>query len=294
MATALQCPECGFKHRLAAIGDRSVFPCSSCGRQLKVPQEYRPASVPAANGGSTGGSAAAGAGRRAGTRTAPRRPKHQVGAAPMRLPVRILLWVVAFVLGAVVVRALAKWTGFAGGDTFFDLLIDGSIGTYLRLFALVPVWALFATLLATALIDGPRAWARRRSGSGSGRMGASAAASAAAAAGGAGAAKARRPARVPKAGPKDVPAGAAAGAGAVRATQRSIPRRDAPAATAKPRPPVPTPEPEPTLVVPPPAARTAAAPVVGSEPADDPDAELAARVAAGQRPRRIPRRGDGS
>ena len=142
----------------------------------------------------------------------------------MRLPVRILLWVVAFVLGALVVRFLAKITGFAGGDTFFDLLIDGSVGTYLRLFALVPVWALFATLFATAFIDGPRALgpaqAPARTSSPSGSHGR--------------AARARRPEsaaprrRAPAQGlPPD-----AAAAGTRGSRERSIPRREpAPVAT---------------------------------------------------------------
>ena len=30
MGVALQCPECGFKHRLDAVGDREVFPCARC------------------------------------------------------------------------------------------------------------------------------------------------------------------------------------------------------------------------------------------------------------------------
>jgi len=125
MGVALQCPECGFKHRLDAVGDRSVFPCAQCARELKVPAEYRTGATPVANG--AGSRAAA---PKPAARTAARpRPKHRVGANPMRLPVRILLWVVAFVIAAVVVRFLAKATGFAGGDTFFDLLIDGSIGT---------------------------------------------------------------------------------------------------------------------------------------------------------------------
>jgi hypothetical protein len=277
MATALQCPDCGCKHRLDAIGDRAVFECSKCGRQLKVPQQYRPSTAPSKNGGSTSAPRPVGGSARSAPRTAAKpRPKHQVGANPMRLPVRILLWVVAFVLGAVVVRTLAKWTGFAGGDTFFDLLIDGSFGTYLRLFALVPVWALFATIFATLMIDGPRIWANRSRGAVSGT---------------AAAPRAPRPKPAPGAasgsGVSAVApgAGAAAGAGAVRATQRTIPRREPKAS--------PMPEPPPVA---PPVTKTAVVPVATapSESVDDPAAEYAARAAAGQRPRRIPRRGAGS
>ena len=37
MAPVLQCPECGTKHPLGDIGERTAFPCTGCGRQLKVP-----------------------------------------------------------------------------------------------------------------------------------------------------------------------------------------------------------------------------------------------------------------
>jgi hypothetical protein len=205
----------------------------------------------------------------------------------MRLPVRILLWVVAFVLGALVVRFFAKVTGFAGGDTFFDLLIDGKLTTYLRLFALVPVWALFATLFATAMIDGPRAWASRRNGQPSATAGASAAT--------AGARRPKpRPAPAPSASPAAKGAAVAAGAAAARSA-RSIPRRE-PAPVAVPGPkatPVPAarmPDPPPVAPV---VAKTAAVPAA-TERADDAALDFGARAASGQRPRRIPRRGVGS
>ncbi|HTD49812.1 MAG TPA: hypothetical protein VK771_04390 [Acidimicrobiia bacterium] len=37
MAPVLLCPECGTKHPLNGIGSRSAFPCTGCGRTLKVP-----------------------------------------------------------------------------------------------------------------------------------------------------------------------------------------------------------------------------------------------------------------
>ncbi len=268
MGVALQCPECGFKHRLDAIGDRAVFPCAQCARELKVPAEYR-VSAPAAPDGANGAATRSKPPARTAAGT---RPKHRVGATAMRLPVRILLWVLAFVLGAVVVRFLAKVTGFAGGDTFFDLLIDGSIGTYLRLFALVPVWALFSTLFATALIDGPRVWARRRAGLGSAPSGSTAVP--------------RRP--KPSAAPTPKP-------GAER-DARSIPRREpAPVATPGPKAlPAPSRLPDPPPVAPV-VAKTAAVPVAGAlGDVDDDAADFGARAASGQRPRRIPRRGAGS
>jgi hypothetical protein len=279
MGVALQCPECGFKHRLDAVGDRDVFACAQCGRELKVPAAYR-ADTPAPNG--NGGRP----GRAAGRSPARPQPKRQVGATQMRLPVRILLWVVAFVLGALIVRFLAKATGFAGGDTFFDLLVDGSVGTYVRLLALVPVWALFATILATAFIDGPRVWARRRAGVAS--SGANAVS--------------RGPGRVRV--PPTAAAGAAgagaAGAASAKRPSRTIPRREpAPVATPGPRAPSsPARLPDPPPVSPA-VTRTAAMPAAAADididlNAEEPVSEFSARAAAGQRPRRIPRRGEAS
>jgi hypothetical protein len=37
VAPVLLCPECGTKHPLNGLGSRSAFPCSGCGRTLKVP-----------------------------------------------------------------------------------------------------------------------------------------------------------------------------------------------------------------------------------------------------------------
>jgi len=192
------------------------------------------------------------------------------------------------VIAAVVVRFLAKATGFAGGDTFFDLLIDGSIGTYLRLFALVPVWALFATLFATAFIDGPRAWARHRAGLASSPSGATAVP------------RGPKPTGTPKPAPRAKAAAAGAGAGAAvaagaKGASRSIPRRE-PAPVAAPAPkatPAPARLPDPPPVAPV-VAKTAAVPVAGARGDAEDDADFGARAASGQRPRRIPRRGTGS
>ena len=170
MAPALQCPACGFKHRLDAVADTPVFPCARCSRQLKVPGQFRhdaePGSVvrpaPSRTAGASGPTTAA-SGRPRSSSSSPRssikgwRP----AGTPMRLPVRILLWVIAFILSALIVRSFAKWTGIAGSQQVLDSMIDKGFGTYFRLFILVPIWGLFATLLATALIDGPGWWARR-------------------------------------------------------------------------------------------------------------------------------------
>lgn len=184
MATALQCPACGFKHRLDSVADTPVFPCSRCSRQLKLPSQYRAgAGAPSTPRGppepgpatpSVGGSARIDNARidnargvEAGVRprtTAPasRRAKPQsVGNGTVRLPLRILAWVVAFVFGALVVVQLSRWTGFVGGNDFVDVMIGGDLWVYVRLALLIPVWALVATVFATAFIEGPGWWSRR-------------------------------------------------------------------------------------------------------------------------------------
>ncbi len=184
MATALQCPACGFKHRLDSVADTAVFPCSRCSRQLKLPSQYRAgASAPSTprrsreSGPATprvGGTARVETARvdnprdafaRARPRTAApaaQRAKSQsIGNGMVRLPLRILAWVVAFVLGALVVVQLSRWTGFVGGNDFVDVMIGGDFLVYIRLALLIPVWALFATAFATAFIEAPGWWSRR-------------------------------------------------------------------------------------------------------------------------------------
>jgi hypothetical protein len=149
VSTALQCPSCGYTHRLDAIGDVAVFQCSNCSRVLKVPEQLRSA-----------------ASRAAPAVPAPAKPKRQVaatGSGPRR-SVRMLAWVIAFILGGLVLVRLAKWTGFFGGDKLVDLLLDNSISNYLRLAALVPLWGLFTAAFATLFLEGPRWYRRWRAG----------------------------------------------------------------------------------------------------------------------------------
>lgn len=152
MASALQCPACGFKHRLSSLTGDPVFACAQCGRLLKTPAEFcRP--QPTGTADPPHPEPAAGARPRAVARRAP---------AVATLPVRILAWVVAIVLGALIVRYLAKWTGWITGDTLIDVMTGSGWGRYLRVLALVPVWALVSAGVATALIDGVRWWSARR------------------------------------------------------------------------------------------------------------------------------------
>jgi hypothetical protein len=173
---ALQCPACGHKHRLSGLSGDPIFTCSECGRLLKTPAEYRrpepsgpgEAPRPSASARVTRGGTAAR--DRTAVQPSPRpaaspprrRPRRPGPATDLALPLRILAWVVAFGLGAVIVRWFARVTGWLTGDSVIDLITGSGIMRYVRIFTVVPFWALVVTGLATLFIDGGRWLARRR------------------------------------------------------------------------------------------------------------------------------------
>jgi hypothetical protein len=78
------------------------------------------------------------------------------------LPLRVLAWVVALVLGLVVTLWVARVTGWLSGDRLVDVFIQTGFARYIRVIAIAPVWALFTTLLLTLFLEGGRGLARRR------------------------------------------------------------------------------------------------------------------------------------
>lgn len=194
MASALQCPACGHKHRLTGLNGDPVFACEQCGRLLKTPVEYRrpepsgPSEAPRPNGTARverGGSAtrdqtsvlrrrgapataasatAASTGGAARSRRSAPRPPATIG-----VPLQILGWVVAILLGGIIVRYLAKFTGLVTGDSLIDIITGSGWGRYLRLFALVPFWALVTAGLMTGFVEGARWWTEHRRTMPSGR-----------------------------------------------------------------------------------------------------------------------------
>jgi hypothetical protein len=119
---------------------------------------------------SASGAAGAAGVSRAKPPRAPRAPKAAPAPRPGRastpaalgLPILILGWVAAIVLGGIIVRYLAKWTGLLTGDSVIDLITGSGYGRYLRLFAVVPFWALAAAGLMTLFIEGGRRWQARQ------------------------------------------------------------------------------------------------------------------------------------
>lgn len=201
MASALQCPACGHKHRLSQLTGDPIFSCENCGRLLKTPVEYRrpepsaPASPPrpepqakspsrsrswVQRGGSAAkdqtsvipkAGAAAGATAASASRATPPPkaapapspgPNRRSAPAALGLPILVLGWVAAIVIGGIVVRYIAKWTGLLTGDSVIDLITGSGFGRYLRLFAVVPFWALASAGLMTLFIASGRRWEARR------------------------------------------------------------------------------------------------------------------------------------
>ena len=193
MASALQCPACGHKHRLSELTGDPIFACEQCGRLLKTPDRVPPARAVGAGRAAApersrrGCSAAApprrdqtsvirprrraGAGRaaprprqaarRRSRRSRPRARRRPPGHA-RRCRCMILGWVVALVLGGVIVRCFAKITGLLTGDSVIDLITGSGFGRYLRLFARRAVLGARDRRAHDALHRGRRRWQARQ------------------------------------------------------------------------------------------------------------------------------------
>jgi hypothetical protein len=181
VASALQCPACGHKHRLSELTGDPVFSCEQCGRLLKTPVEYRrpdpsaPSAPPRPNGRvQRGGSAArdqtsvlptpSARARGPAPAPAPSRARRSAPRPPatFTVPLLILGWVLALLLGGVIVRVAAKITGLFTGDSVIDLITGSGWGRFVRLFAIVPFWALATAGLMTLFVEGGRRWQARQ------------------------------------------------------------------------------------------------------------------------------------
>src|SRR4051812_47539305 len=131
MAPVLQCPDCKTKHPLDAVGDVTSFPCSGCGRTLKVPEVARAhvAAVPAAAPVMVPPEA---------TRVVPVAAPPLIAEPPMSVPeptpapaparrradvpwwMRLLLWVVAVPLSFLIVFSIARMSGLFTHDQLTD------------------------------------------------------------------------------------------------------------------------------------------------------------------------------
>lgn len=180
MATALQCPECGHRHRLDGLSGRS-FRCESCGRLLKVPESLQGAGSPAgARAGrardpdATQVVATAGGGHSGGTgaTTAVKVPPSQRPAggssarAGTRVPrtLRALVWAFALPLGLVPVLLLGRITGFLSINRVLDVYLGGGATRFLPPLVILPFWAAGTATFAHVGIEGIGRVRRRRAG----------------------------------------------------------------------------------------------------------------------------------
>lgn len=78
------------------------------------------------------------------------------------MPLRLLAWVIAIALGGIITVYVARKTGWLSGQRLVDVFTGTGLNRYLRVFAIVPVWALITTVLVTLMVEGSRALARAR------------------------------------------------------------------------------------------------------------------------------------
>jgi hypothetical protein len=161
MAPVLQCPDCKTKHPLDAVGDVTSFPCSGCGRTLKVPEVARahvaatPAAAPAP--------VAPEATRAVPVAAAPPPPAAEPAAPapePVRTPppptrrradvpwwMRLLLWIVAVPVSFVIVFSIARMSGVFTHDQLTDVFLASGRSRFWPLARVLPFVAVLTALI---------------------------------------------------------------------------------------------------------------------------------------------------
>jgi hypothetical protein len=173
MAATLRCPDCGHGHDLATVTGRNTFPCGSCGRPLKVPQQYRTTAPPAAApplppeepervaGGRVAVQPMPRAG--AGSQMLPSLPERGASdVAPLGRGWRVLIWIAAVPLGAMVGGFVGTRIGIVSTEEVEDAFLEGGAARFVPLVVLVLVWAVATALIVQGAIVGIDAWRRRR------------------------------------------------------------------------------------------------------------------------------------
>ena len=182
MAPVLLCPDCGAKHPLGGVNG-SAFPCTGCGRTLKVPEQAKVA----ANGGPAPQPAvpkpAMPLTDASSTRILPSSPRAPEPALPLDVPlddapvppsartpraesngarfdpmparwIRFLLWFVALPLAFVVVFVLAKIIGVLNSNQVENVALDEGWNRFVPIARLLPFVALMTAALVHAGVYG--------------------------------------------------------------------------------------------------------------------------------------------
>jgi hypothetical protein len=160
MAPVLQCPDCGTKHPLASIGEVSAFPCSGCGRRLKVPPQARattpapstsesvaapsipePVAAPALDVAATTALPPVAGPVAAGPTVVPGR------LAPVRWWTRLVLWIVAVPVSFLIVFSGARLIGVFTSSQLTDLFLGNDSSRFWPVARLLPFVAVLIALL---------------------------------------------------------------------------------------------------------------------------------------------------
>jgi DNA-directed RNA polymerase subunit RPC12/RpoP len=173
MAPTLRCPDCGHRHPLSAVAELMTFRCASCGRSLKVPEQYR-RSAPAPEREEPAPEYVGGG--RVEVRPLPpvspgsallpplteRKVPVEAELSPLRLPWRLGIWLLAVPLGAVAGAFVASALGLLSMTQLEDVFLQTGTRRFGALLRLVPAWAIATALIVHGTIGGIDRWRRRR------------------------------------------------------------------------------------------------------------------------------------
>lgn len=127
MNTALDCPVCGHRHRLASRSDdEATFRCESCSTLLSVPEEAEPVGP--------SGTPPSSAGR-------------------LVWPLRALVWAAALPVGLVTAVVVLRTLGRLDTGDMVDLFLGTGPGRFAWVAVLVPLWAALSAGLAHLSIE---------------------------------------------------------------------------------------------------------------------------------------------
>jgi hypothetical protein len=182
MAKALQCPNCRARYPIADLGGDPTFPCEQCGQILKVPGKIAASDTNGDHGSRPGATTVApaaaevspdepdvaaeaeappdskGAKKAAKRRQrASRRAERKQAPDHVPWPLRLLAWIVALPLGAIVVVFPARRFGLLTTFDLADVIIGTGSGRYVRLGIVVALWALATAIFVQIFLVGGRA-----------------------------------------------------------------------------------------------------------------------------------------
>lgn len=165
---SLQCPDCGESHAIETVAGAAAFRCRGCGRALRVPERFvtpqspaRPL-VPGGPGGPVEATRAPGA--------TPPVPSTGGGLlsggvrsdAHVPLWARLLIWVVAIPLGALIVFGVAQALGILTSRQLLDTFLTSGVDRFGAVARLVPFWALASATIVHLAVLGIARWLSER------------------------------------------------------------------------------------------------------------------------------------